>query len=219
MRTIKWLTCIISMMCLSVCQNSVSEMRITARSYNSSRAQLDVTVEADKMTVKLTNLTDQTVKVDRDMEIYFTFIFTEQNDEIQAKLSKGLGNQLSKRLVKLGPGESIIKVFETGDIHHYYSMDSCVEECGRSGISDNMYTYQIPDFTQLNEIIVVYNSRGSDSMIPLSLASSEGIEYPKDILDAAVTLKIKLVKNYESSLPPMFLRGDKDIKNFGESTP
>ena len=61
------------MICLLSCPSCTNDRIITAQSSNSSRAQLAVTIEGDKMMVKLTNLTDHIVEVDGDMEIYFTF--------------------------------------------------------------------------------------------------------------------------------------------------
>ena len=82
-------------------------------------------------------------------------------------------------MVRLAPGESITKVFRKGDVSHYYTTSTYVREDGRGGMEDSMYTEQIPDLTQISGIALVYNSRGSESYLPLALAAKEGIERPK----------------------------------------
>ena len=190
MRRAERIMSIISMMCLLVCTSCVNERIVTAQSSNSIRAQLDATIEGNEMTVKLTNLTDHTVEVDGEMEIFFSFDFTVDNSE--PKLSKGLGKPLSERMVKLAPGESITKVFRKGDVHHYYQSLTYISEDGKGGVENIMYTYQIPDLTKLIEIDIIYDSRGGDSLLPLSLASAE--EDTKSFLDANASLEIKFVK-------------------------
>lgn len=214
MKLRKKIISVLSMMCLLTCQSCENTRIITAQSTNSSRAQLTATIEGNEMMVKLTNLTDHIVAVDGDMEIYFTFLFVEkQDDNCRPKLSKGLGKPLSKRLVRLAPGESITKVFREGDIHHTYATNTYVGVDGGGGGAEHvMYTYQIPDLTKLGGIILLYNSRGYDGFIPQALATEEGIERPEDILDAAMSLEIKLANDYKNTCPPCLFRGDKDIK-------
>lgn len=209
MKLVKKIGFIILMMCLSVCHHCENAGIITAQSSNSSRAQLAVTIEGDKMMVKLTNLTDHIVEVDGDMEIFFTFYFIGQEDNSRSELCEGLGKPLSKRLVRLAPGESVTKVLKKGDMHHYYTTSTYVTEDGKGGMVHRMYTEQIPDLTEASGIVLVYDSRGIESMLPLAL-SEEGSEEWKDILDAWVTLEIKLKKDYKNTLPPYMLRGDKD---------
>lgn len=212
MKLTKKIISIISMICLLSCPSCANDRRITAQSSNSSRAQLAVTIEGDKMMVKLTNLTDHIVEVDGDMEIYFTFYFIGDNS--RSNLSKGSGKPLSKRMVRLAPGESITKVFRKGDVRHYYTTSTYVTEDSRGGMEHRMYTDQIPDLTQISGIVLIYNSRGSEGLLPLALAAEEGIEEMKDILDVSVSLEIKLKKDYKNTLPPYILRGDKDLKGY-----
>ena len=214
MRLTKKIACGILMMCLSACQVCKNAGVITAQSSNSIRAQLDATIEGDMMMVKLTNLTDHIVEVDGDMEVNFTFYFIGRKDNSRSKLCEGLGKPLSERLVRLAPGESITKVFKKGDMHHYYETSTYVTVDGIGGMVHRMYTKQIPDFTEVSGIVLVYNRRGSESMLPLALSEKGSEERIDDLLDAAVTLEIKLKKDYKNTLPPYILRGDKDIKGY-----
>ena len=214
-RLTKKIGCVILMMCLSACQDCKNAGVITAQSNNSSRAQLAATIEGDEMTVKLTNLTDHIVGVDRDMEVNFTFYFIGQEDNSRFKLCEGLGKPLSERLVRLAPGESVTKVFKKGDMHHYYVTSTYVREDGIGGMEHRMYTEQIPDLTKVSGIVLVYSRRGSESMIPLAL-SEDGSEELNELLDASVSLEIKLKKDYKNTLPPYILRGDKELKGYRE---
>lgn len=143
------------------------------RSDNSNRAQLDVVVEGQEMTVTLTNLTDKVVAVDKEMELYFTIIFVGVDYGI-GKV-KGFGKPLSERIVLLKPNESVSKKFRTGDIHHGYSVSLPVG--GWNATPDySMAGGRVPDFSKLDGIVVEYSSRSWDSMMPGVLAHQQGYD-------------------------------------------
>ena len=175
------------------------------RSDNSTRAQLDVVVEGQEMTVTLTNLTDKVVAVDKEMELYFTIIFVGVDYGIGEV--KGFGKPLSERIVLLKPNESVSKKFRTGDIRHRYSVSLPVG--GWNATPDySMAGGRVPDFSKVDGIVVKYSSRSWDSMMPGFLAYEQGYNLPDDLmLDAKVSVVVKLKRGFKYDMRE--LRGDK----------
>ncbi len=184
------------------------------RSDNSTRAQLDVVVEGQEMTVTLTNLTDKVVAVDKEMELYFMIGFVGE-DNGGGREVKGFGKPLSERIVLLKPNESVSKKFRTGDIHHEYSVSLPVG--GWNATPDySMGEGRVPDLTKLDGIVVEYSSRSWDSMMPGFLAYEQGYNLPDDLmLDANVSVVVKLKRGFKYDM--RLHRGDKELESFRDN--
>ena len=183
------------------------------RSDNSNRAQLDVVVEGQEMTVTLTNLTDKVVAVDKEMELHFMIDFVGEDCGLGEV--KGFGKPLSERLVLLKPNESVSKKFKTGDIHHEYSVSLPVGGWNATpGYS--MAAGRVPDFSKLDGIVVEYSSRSWDSMMPRMLAHEQGYDLPDDLmLDANVSVVVKLKRGFKYDMG--LHRGDKELESFRDN--
>ena len=183
------------------------------RSDNSNRAQLDVVVEGQEMTVTLTNLTDKVVAVDKEMELYFMISFVGVDYGIGQV--KGFGKPLSERIVLLKPNESVSKKFRTGDIHHEYSVSLPVGGWNATpGYS--MAGGRVPDFSKLDGIVVEYSSRSWDSMMPGVLAHQQGYDLPDHLmLDANVSVVVKLKRGFKYDM--RLHRGDKELESFRDN--
>ena len=184
------------------------------RSDNSNRAQLDVVVEGQEMTVTLTNLTDKVVAVDKEMELYFMIGFVGE-DNGGGREVKGFGKPLSERIVLLKPNESVSKKFKTGDIHHEYSVS--LPAGGWNATPDySMAGGRVPDFSKLDGIVVKYSSRSWDSMMPGFLAYEQGYNLPDGLmLDANVSVVVKLKRGFKYDM--RLHRGDKELESFWDN--
>lgn len=214
MKAILSIMCCIAVLCLAACQNCGSVERVSVQSDNSSNAQLDVMIEKDEMTVTLTNLTDKTAVVDGEMEFFFDFDFDSQG---RNELCAGKEKTLAERVVKLAPGQSLTKVFKSGDVHHYYSVHHGISVDGTGLNMKYRKPYRIPDFSKLDGIVIKYASGGQDSMVPLLLSTKEDTELLNSLLRAVVCVEIKFSDKYERTRAPMFYRGDRELESFNKN--
>lgn len=206
----------IALLLLSGCADLTQRGPVSAQSENSNRMRFDVVVHDQTMEVSVTNLTEKTVEVDGEMEIWFHYDFTGAGSD--SKTSEELGGKpLSQRLVKLDPGKTLTKVFKSGDVYHSYSSEHGIAVDGKTPLwQHTMYTYRMPDFSKLKGVVVLYASGSDDSMIPGELAATENMPLPDDLLEAAAAVEVKLADDFQCTLPPYMLKGDKDLPHFGE---
>ena len=215
MKTLRTYSMLLAVLLLSACSITSSDGTFAEQSKNSHRAILAVTLENDTMTVSLTNKTKDVIELDGEMEILFDYYFVGGNDELEFLPADDGGEPLSKRLIKLSPGDTYTKVFKSGDLRHEYSLWTGISVDGRTHLNEMHVTaYRLPNFSQLDGIAVTYASGGSQARIPMELAGIEKVPTPRDLLDAAVSVEVRKTKKYVFPGMPYELRGDKDLPQY-----
>lgn len=215
MKKILPLPALMTTLLLSACIDTKPNVPVAAQSDNSNCAILNVAVKDNTMTVSLTNTTRWTVEVDGEMEILFDYVFVGEKGAPEYLGAKYSGKALSERLVKLAPGETVTKVFKSGDLFHRYQSATGISVDGRTHLSEHwVETYRLPDFSRLDGVAVIYADGGSQSGVPGDLAEEENIPTPTDMLHAAVSAEVRMTNQYVFPLPPARLKGDKDLPHF-----
>lgn len=187
-----WITAGLMALGLSGCLSDWVPGQGFVQSDSSSKARLKLAVKGNQMTVTLTNRTNETVVIDGEMELWFSFHFIGCDNMTRDSHSIERGKPLSARLVQLAPGESYTKVFKSGDVHHSYTIGSYSTADGGGGWFESMSSYRIPEFSNLRGINILYSSHNTDYPIPCILARKENIASPDNLLDTVVSVEVSL---------------------------